>query len=477
MSDNNSTTSPPSDKPAKPTPDFPLFPHATKRWAKKIKGKMHYFGPWSDPEGALARYLREKDALETGRLPTPADAGGVDKIDENDETAFRSRRAAPSGKPAKPYAEFPLFAHATGQWAKKIRGRMYYFGPWNDPDAALAKYDAEKEDLHAGRTPRPAPSTLTVKDVANAFLNAKQDAREAGELSPRTWADYRSIMDMLVEGMGKHRSVTALDPQDFAALKKKLAKRNGPHRMCTVIQVIRCAFKHAYESGSLDRPMRFGPAFKRTSKKTLRLHRAKQGAKLFTADEIRRLIDAAGPSMRAMVLLGINCGFGNADCGTLPLSALDLENGMIDYPRPKTGLPRRCALWPETAQAIQEAIAKRPARKEEKDAGLVFITKYGTSWSKEDNAGPVTQEMRKLLNRLGINGHRSFYTLRHTFRTVADESKDQPAVDFIMGHEVPHMSAVYRETISDVRLRAVAHHVREWLFPSTKFIGSAGTGG
>jgi hypothetical protein len=28
---------------------------------------------------------------------------------------------------------------------------------------------------------------------------------------------------------------------------------------------------------------------------------------------------------------------------------------------------------------------------------------------------------------------------------VADESKEQPAVDFIMGHEVPHMSAVYRE--------------------------------
>jgi hypothetical protein len=35
-----------------------------------------------------------------------------------------------------------------------------------------------------------------------------------------------------------------------------------------------------------------------------------------------------------------------------------------------------------------------------------------------------------------------------------------PAVDFIMGHEVPHMSAVYRETISDDRLRAVADHVR-----------------
>jgi hypothetical protein len=38
------------------------------------------------------------------------------------------------------------------------------------------------------------------------------------------------------------------------------------------------------------------------------------------------------------------------------------------------------------------------------------------------------------------------------------------ACDFIMGHEIPHMSSVYRERISDERLRAVAEHVRRWLF-------------
>ncbi len=58
-------------------------------------------------------------------------------------------------KPAKPYPEFPLFAHAAGVWAKKIRGKLHYFGRWSDPDGALDKYEADKDMLHAGpQTPR-----------------------------------------------------------------------------------------------------------------------------------------------------------------------------------------------------------------------------------------------------------------------------------------------------------------------------------
>jgi hypothetical protein len=62
---------------------------------------------------------------------------------------------------------------------------------------------------------------------------------------------------------------------------------------------------HAPDAGLLDRPARFGPGFKRPAKKVLRLNRAGQGPKLFTAEEIRRLIGAAGTPLKAMLLLGI----------------------------------------------------------------------------------------------------------------------------------------------------------------------------
>jgi integrase len=386
---------------------------------------------------------------------------------------------AAQSKPAKPYPDFPLFPHATGRWAKKIRGKMHYFGPWSDPDGALTKYLEQKDALHAGRKPRADPEALTVKEAANAFLNAKQALVDAGELSPRTWAGYKIAAEALVQHLGKSRLVADLDPQDFASLREKMSRKWGPHRLGTTIQYVRSVFKHAFDAGLIPTPVRFGPGFKRPSKKTMRLHRAEQGPKLFTADEIRAMAQGAlvvgkdgpelvraGTAIKAMILLGINCGFGNADCANLPLAALDLEKGWVDYPRPKTGIERRAPLWPETVEAIREALTKRHEPKDSDDAGLVFITKYGLSWAKETTTNPVSQEMAKLLKALHINGRKGlgFYTLRHVFRTIADESKDQPAVDFVMGHEVPHMSAVYRETISDARLKAVTDHVRAWLF-------------
>src|SRR5947209_53209 len=88
-------------------------------------------------------------------------------------------------KPSKPYPDFPLFPHATGRWAKKIRGHMHYFGPWSDPDAALAKYLQQRDALHAGRKPREASNGITIKELCNQFLAAKRALVESGELTNR----------------------------------------------------------------------------------------------------------------------------------------------------------------------------------------------------------------------------------------------------------------------------------------------------
>src|SRR3954452_13460474 len=117
-----------------------------------------------------------------------------------------SHPTAPA-KPVKPYPDFPLFPHAAGVWAKKIRGKLHYFGPWADPDGALAKYLEQKDALHAGRKPRTEASGLTVKELCNSFLNHKQTLVDSAELAKRTWQDYKDATALLVDHFGKGRLV------------------------------------------------------------------------------------------------------------------------------------------------------------------------------------------------------------------------------------------------------------------------------
>jgi hypothetical protein len=66
--------------------------------------------------------------------------------------------------------------------------------------------------------------------VANGFLNSKQALVDAEELSPRTWAEYKAVADELIGHFGKLRLVSDVGPDDFTALRNKLAKKWGRTR-------------------------------------------------------------------------------------------------------------------------------------------------------------------------------------------------------------------------------------------------------
>lgn len=372
-----------------------------------------------------------------------------------------------SAKPSKPYPDFPLFAHATRRWAKKIRGKLHYFGPWHDPEGALQRFVDQRDDLYAGRTPRVQGDGLTMRDLANRFLTSKQRLLDSDELAPRTFQEYHDTCERLLDAFGKTRLVDDLTAADFEKLRADLAKNWGPVTLGNDVQRVRVVFKYAYDTELIDKPVRFGPDFKRPSKRVLRKARNAKGPRMFEAEELRALLAAANEPLGTMILLGINCGFGNHDVATLPISALDLTKGWVNYPRPKTGVSRRAPLWAETTDALKKCLQARPKPKSEAHENLVFVTKYGGSWIKENSDRPISKETTKLLKKLKI--HRpglGFYALRHTFETIGGESIDQVAVDYIMGHARDDMASVYRERISDERLIAVTNFVHQWLFDS-----------
>jgi hypothetical protein len=160
-----------------------------------------------------------------------------------------------SARPAKPRADFPLFPHRNGRWAKKVRGKFCYFGKWvDDPkgEAALKRWLDQKDDLLAGRTPRTSCDELTLRELCNRFLTAKQQQLEAGDIASRSFADYLRTCGTIVGAFGATRLVDDLATDDFQSLRANLAKRYGVHRLGNEVQRTRTVFKFGYEAGLID---------------------------------------------------------------------------------------------------------------------------------------------------------------------------------------------------------------------------------
>ena len=363
-----------------------------------------------------------------------------------------------SKKPNKPNTNFPLFAHGSGQWAKKIGGKLHYFGKWDDPQGAIDRYFDDKEYLFNGRTPPAQADTLA--DVLNQFLSDKKRSLDDGDIALRTYTEYEAVCDQIAT-LGKRRGVESLAYENFSHLRGILGKgaKGQPVAVSTrkrLIGIARMVFNFANEE--LGFSVCYKKALRPPAAKVLR--KANNVERLFTAEEVRQVRDNSSGQLKAMILLGINCGFGNADCGTLPIEAVDLEKGWHKFARPKTAMPRRCPLWPETIDALRAAIGDRTQ-------GLVFITKYGNPWWVEEKQDPISYEFRKLVKQLGFykKGVTTFYSLRRTFETVAGATVGQAVIDAIMGHpaHVSDMGAVYRQKIYNEPLHKCADFVHEWV--------------
>jgi integrase len=419
-----------------------------------------------------------------------------------------------SDRPRKPYPEFPLYPHPLGYWSKKINSQILHFGRWGrvvkgkvEPllyeeswRKALLAYKSRIDDAVAGsirgtvvsEKPTNAVGHNNIADLCNLFLTSKMRKMQSGELSPRSFSEYRQATDLLVGTFGKQTRIGDLAPADFESLRATMAKRWGPARLSKFIQMVRTILKYATDNELIDRPARLGSGFNKPSKAFMRKHKAASDKKLFTPTDILRVLDALDgkevslpshkpgvfinvkfkprPVLRAAVLLGINAGLGNSDVAGLQFSHLIRGGEWLDYPRVKTGLPRRVPLWSQTVDAISVAISQRGQPKRTVDSECVFINRGGrrmVQMTERSHQDYISSQFRSVLRQLQMNQRKglNFYSLRHTFATVALESGDRDACRALMGHAVHDMLSVYDETgPSDARLRAVVDHVRQWLF-------------
>lgn len=389
----------------------------------------------------------------------------------------------PDDRPKKPSPNFPLFPHMNGSWIAKIDGKGKSFGGWaNDRrgEAARIRYDDFMRARREGTIAKPVqikPDAVTVRDVCNLFLAARQD----DGISARTYSDYKDDLTAFATMVGPSKLADALAPDDFAAVRAEWDSRLGPHALGRKIQNIRAAFKWAGPDGRglIGRLPLYGGQFNKP--KAIEKRRAKRigektsGKLMFEPDEIRKILAAAPPQLKAMTLLGLNCGFLAIDCARLTKSAIDFDRGVVDFVREKTENPRTAVLWRETIDALRAVVSVPP--KDAADADLVFLTRTGVPWVRdvvERKAGNITRvahldavsgEFGKLLRsidlkakgkRVGLN----FAALRKTFRTAADDAGDRNAALLVMGHSFLGMDEFYVRAVKEKRLKSLAVHVR-----------------
>lgn len=93
---------------------------------------------------------------------------------------------------------------------------MRYFGSTRtDPHgaAALEEWLRVKDDLLAGREPRPKGSNEpTVLDAVNHFLTAKKRMKLTGKIAAQTYDGYFNLCEFLIDHLGRNRLLTDITP-------------------------------------------------------------------------------------------------------------------------------------------------------------------------------------------------------------------------------------------------------------------------
>ncbi|HEX4124814.1 MAG TPA: site-specific integrase, partial [Tepidisphaeraceae bacterium] len=229
----------------------------------------------------------------------------------------------------KPIERFPIKPRKDGRFQKRIHGRLYYFGQNGDRDAAIRIYDRVKNDLYTGRvTPKwdaaGDDQLVLLKHVAKAFVDEEWADVQAGRMSRGNYDQYARAVERFLKFIGSDRVIADVRPDTFSAYARHLTSLNfAGNTFNRERAALAKMFTWATENGYFERPIVLGRGFRRIPKGTIR---GKRSFSMVLPGALREVIAAAGPQMRAMILLGMNAGMGAADCAQLRWSAIERVN-------------------------------------------------------------------------------------------------------------------------------------------------------
>ncbi|HEY0008667.1 MAG TPA: hypothetical protein VGB55_08080 [Tepidisphaeraceae bacterium] len=407
---------------------------------------------------------------------------------------------------------------ASGQFRKTIRGKDHYFGPIEDWQGALDRYNAAKDALKQGMPiPVQTGTAVPLGLLVNHFRAEQAKRLAAGAIGGPRFRDIVLALQGLVDYFGdtgnplaitpemwsEYRAYLASEPAGRAGVAGQAPQPMGPARLRERMSNIRTLSRWSshLDRALIPRPFRFADKFDPPAKKEVEGARAAReraaGDEGISAAEVRRVLayldelaaedkwsSRYAKVMRCQVLLALNGGFYSSELSVLTIADVTRPDGIISTTRRKTGEQRVVPLWPRTIAAIAEAIAARPGDTEEhkvpvKYRDRLFLTRRRLPITREEHTDLTDEggakvtvvdalgaEFSKVLRQLGIKRPGlSFGALRSTAYSLMGPDADARAL--IVGHAMQHaMTKHYQKRLPELyaRLRATAGLVESAIF-------------
>ena len=287
---------------------------------------------------------------------------------------------------------------------------------------------------------------MTLKQLCDLYLQYQNLKVQAKALTAGHHIEQVKSLKKLMSFIGPSRVIDEISTLDLQSYRRKLQKEySTAHRMNLHISIMKAMFHWVTKNDVLSSI----PNIDAVSRGRI-VHKQRQ---TFSSEDIRQLIEAADVQMKAMIWLGINCGFGCTDCAELKWSNLDFENCRVKLPRKKTGISRDLPLWPETIEALEE-VPRKGKRVFYTNRGNPFVRTIiktdANDKPKYSTQNTITRKFSRLVKkaRLDVPEGTGFYTLRRTAATIAARSGDPFAVQRLLGHADLQMATRYVQDVS-----------------------------
>ena len=290
------------------------------------------------------------------------------------------------------------------------------------------------------------------------YLKYQHTKLQSNNLTVRHYNDQIRSLKKLTDFLGENCKIKSITTLSLQKYKRSLQKHySSVCRLNLHLSIMKAMFHWAKKNDILkDIP---------NIDAISRAKEIRQDKFTFDSEHINNLLSIADIKMKAMIWLGLNCGFGCTDCAYLKWTDLDFANGRVILPRRKTGIYIDLPLWPETVRSLQDIPRK---------GSLVFYTSKGKPYIQTnvrvgDNGNEqytvtnlISTKFRRLIIRSGLNVPKGtgFYTLRGTAATIAARSGDPFAVQRLLGHANLTMATRYVQDVSAQTDRAIENSRR-----------------